>query len=55
MTQQSMYFRNKKVPGTKDVWNLQKSKKQDLRTENTQRNSNMKAKVKKISDIFIKN
>lgn len=55
MTQQGMYFQKEKVPGTKDVWNLQKSKKQDLRTENTSRNSNVKTKVKKNSDVFIKN
>jgi len=33
-----------KVPGTKDVWNIEKSKKQDLRTENMPRNLNVKPK-----------
>lgn len=35
------------MPGTKDVLNLEKNKKQDLRIENTQRNLNVKNKVKK--------
>lgn len=43
------------MPGTKDALNLEKNKKQDLRTENTQRNSNVRTKVKKFSDLFVKN
>lgn len=49
------YFQKEKVPGTKDVLNLEKNKKQDGRIENTQRHSNVKTQVKKLSDLFTKN